>query len=123
MSRQERWGLAAGVAVVLMTGAVLAQPNPEAAKLVNPVKVTPESLAAGEQVYAKACRSCHARDGSGGLGVSLVDDEWNHGSTDGEMFVVIRDGGAQFMEAWGDRYSDTQLWSVVNYIRSLKPAK
>ncbi|MGE3405099.1 MAG: cytochrome c [Vicinamibacterales bacterium] len=116
--------MAAGLAAVLLaTGAALAQPNPEAAKIRNPVPVTPESLAAGEAAYAKHCRGCHARDGAGSLGPSLIDDEWNHGSSDGEMFVVIRDGGGQFMDPWDDRLNEQQIWSVVNYIRSLKPAK
>ncbi len=116
------WGtLVLGAAAAALTsGAVLAQPNPEAAKRVNPVPSSAESLDAGKQIYGKHCSACHGADGSGGLGVSLVDDEWNHGSTDGEMFVVIQDGGGQFMEAWGDRYDETQIWHVVNYVRSLK---
>lgn len=103
--------------------------NPEAAKLVNPVAASPESLAAGETIYKRRCRGCHAGDGSGGPpkeagerpASNLVDAAWDHGSTDGEIFHVIRTGvGPSFiMEPWDDRLSETDTWNVVNYVRSL----
>ena len=75
-----------------------AQGNPEAAKVKNPVASSPESIAAGKVVYAK-CASCHGINGEGGPGndlipaaPSLVDDMWDHGSTDGEIFDNIKNG-------------------------------
>ena len=106
--------------------------NPEAAKLKNPVPSAPESIMAGETIYQRRCRGCHGRDGSGGPpkeagdapAANLTDDKWDHGSTDGEIFWVIKHGvsPALVMEPWEDRLSDTDIWNVVNYLRTL-PAK
>jgi mono/diheme cytochrome c family protein len=116
------------LAVALSAAAPAAQEsksggNPEAAKLKNPVAPSPESIAAGQQIYGKRCRACHGGDGAGGFaGASnLVDAEWNHGSTDGEIHRVIMLGiGPSFrMEAFEDRLSDTDGWNVVNFLRSI----
>jgi mono/diheme cytochrome c family protein len=105
-----------------------AQGNPQAAQLKNPVPATPDSIAAGQKVYQRYCRACHGVDGTGGpkgeVGPTppdLTDATWDHGSSDGEIFSVIKNGIPPdfFMEPWGDRLSDTETWSVVNYIRSL----
>ena len=97
--------------------------TPDAAQLKNPVPAAPESIAAGEGVYARRCRGCHGKEATGGFaGASnLVDDEWKHGSSDGEIFMVIRKGvGPDFrMDAWEDRLSETDTWNVLNYLRSL----
>ena len=109
----------------------------DAKAMKNPVEPTPKSIAAGKNVYEKYCAECH---GATGNGVSekaktlaeaaeakpsdLTDDKWDHGSTDGEIFVNIRDGvgvkGA--MKGLNGRpgISDTDMWNVVNYVRTLK---
>ena len=43
------------------------------------------------------------------------------GSTDGEIFVVIRDGTSADMLAYKDKLKDEQMWQVVVYVRSLGP--
>ena len=60
-----------------------------------------ESIAAGQQLYLRKCASCHGRNGEGGPGndlipaaPSLLDDSWDHGSTDGEIFDNIKNGVA-----------------------------
>jgi mono/diheme cytochrome c family protein len=103
--------------------------NPEAAKIKNPVASTPESIAAGQAIYVRRCSACHGRDGAGGppketggrSASNLIDDQWDHGSTDGEIFYTIRNGvPPEFvMEPWDDRLSETDTWNVVNYVRSL----
>ena len=98
------------VAVVVVTSiagaagiAVRAQGNPEAAKVTNPVAATPESIAAGKQVYTRYCAVCHGTSG------------------EGEIFFVIKNGVPPDpnMEPWGDRIKDPDIWNVVNYVRSL----
>jgi len=102
--------------------------NPEAAKLKNPVAMSPESIEAGEAIYMKRCRGCHSRDLSGGPpkeagdheASNLIDEKWDHGSTDGEIYHVIRNGipPELVMEPWDDRINETETWHLVNFIRS-----
>ena len=106
--------------------------NAEAAKLKNPVAVSPESIAAGEAIYMKRCRGCHGRELTGGPpkesgdheASNLVDDKWDHGGTDGEIYHVIRNGVPPelVMEPWDDRINEADTWNLVNYMRS-KAAK
>ena len=108
-----------------------AQGDPEAAKVKNPVAATPESIAAGKTVYTK-CAPCHGINGEGGPGndlipaaPSLVDDMWDHGSTDGEIFNNIKNGvPPDFnMVPFKDQLKDEEIWSVVNYLRSIAKKK
>jgi mono/diheme cytochrome c family protein len=107
--------------------------HPDAEKLQNPVPSTPDSLASGSATYAKFCANCHGLSGQGNgklaAGISaygarpsnLVDDVWQHGPSDGEIFTVIRDGiGPDFqMGAFGRAIPDADIWNVVNYVKSL----
>ena len=123
------------IAILLasLTGIVMrAQGNPEAAKIANPVAATAESIAAGQPVYRRYCASCHGVNAEGGSGSDisppapdLTDSEWKNGSTDGEIFSVIKNGVPPElnMEPWGDRIKDTDIWNVVNYLRSLAKKK
>jgi mono/diheme cytochrome c family protein len=108
-----------------------AQGNPEAAKVKNPVASTPESIAAGKTVFTK-CAPCHGANGQGGPGndlipaaPSLVDDMWDHGSTDGEIFDSIKNGVAPDfnMVPFKDTLKDDEIWNVVNYLRSIAKKK
>ena len=111
--------------------------HPDAAKIQNPVAATPESLAAGKKTYDTACAGCHGADAKGGLTISviedrggkqppsLVDDAWDHGSGDGEIFTVIKKGVGPdfFMAPWEGRITDAEIWNTVNYVKSLSPQK
>jgi mono/diheme cytochrome c family protein len=103
--------------------------NAEGRKLKNPVPSSPESIKAGQAAYQKNCRFCH---GANALGdgpsapkdshpSNLTDKEWTRGSTDGEIFVVMRDGAAPKFEMKGfkGRMTDQDMWNVVNYLRSI----
>lgn len=98
-------------------------------QLENPQVATPESVAAGEKIYKRYCQLCHGEDGTGSpsreagfpASSNLVDAEWDHGSTDGDIYTVIQNGvePEMAMEPWFDRLSETDIWNVVNYLRSL----
>ena len=53
---------------------------------------------------------------------NLTDAKWDRGDSDGEIFVVIRDGaGPTFdMKGYKGKLTDTDIWNVVNYLRSLQ---
>jgi putative copper resistance protein D len=109
--------------------------HPEAEQLVNAVARSPESVKAGSGIYAKLCSNCHGPNGLGngrlaaamaaygGRPSNLTDSDWQHGSSDGEIFAVIRDGvGPDFhMPKFQGKLSDEEMWHVVNYVRSLGP--
>ncbi len=120
--------LACAVAGALCDVALVAQENADAAKVKNPVAASPESIAAGKQTYTRYCAVCHGINAEGGSGSDisppapdLTDKEWKHGSSDGEIFFVVKNGVPPDlnMEPWGDRIKDGDIWNVVNYLRSL----
>jgi mono/diheme cytochrome c family protein len=114
--------------VSLTTLVLLAQGNPDAATVANPVAADAASIVGGKQVYTRYCAVCHGITAEGGSGSDisppapdLTDKEWKRGGSDGEIFSVIKNGVPPdlAMEPWGDRIKDPDIWNVVNYIRSL----
>ena len=105
--------------------------EPKKAAVKNPVASTPESIAAGQTLFQKYCRFCHGADAKGDgpqapkdtHPPNLTDDKWDHGSTDGEIFANIKDGiGPKFdMKGFNSKLTPQEMWSIVNYIRSLGP--
>ena len=134
-------GAAIASMVALSEGRPAALQRSAAAAVKNPVASTPQSLAAGKQSFVKSCGSCHGLSGTGGEPPeesldpgppppNLVDGSWDHGSTDGEIFANIKSGipntnpeyslNKKYMEPWGDRLTDQEIWNIVNFIRSLE---
>ena len=103
--------------------------NPEAQKIKNPVAGDAESIESGKKLYQRYCASCHGPQGkgdggmalSGGTPSDLTDETWDYGSTDGEIFVSIRDGVSSDMLAYKEKLNEKQIWQVVNFIRSIGP--
>ncbi len=103
------------------------------AKLTNPVPVNATTLAEGKQLFTKSCASCHGPlgkgDGKAGAVLKeppadLTDEMWAHGSSEAEIFTVLRDGvKGTPMRGFAGRMTTKELWTVVNYVRSLGPAK
>jgi mono/diheme cytochrome c family protein len=99
--------------------------------LKNPVAMSDASVKRGRQVFVKYCVSCHGNSGKGdgsnapegSMPADLTDAKWDHGATDGEIFITIRDGvGPKFdMDSWASKLETEEIWNVVNYIRSLGP--
>ena len=138
-----RWLVAFTCAVGLLTTATVARQavtgkgDPEAAKVKNPVPSSPESIAAGKQKFQEfGCNTCHGANGEGGLSPSitedqglpgppdLIDDEWLHGGSDGELFKTITNGVPPFiMGPYKGRLSDTEIWNIINFLRSQSKEK
>lgn len=108
-----------------------------ATALVNPVAATPASIASGKRAYDTLCASCHGNLAQGatnaGISISiieegrgtqppdLIDAQADHGSTDGEVFTVIKRGlPPTMMPGFGSQLSDEEIWSMVNYLRTLR---
>ena len=114
--------------------------NQDPARLTNPVASTPESIAAGKKAYEANCAACHGNMAQGavkaGITISIIeeqggkqapdltDEQWDYGSTDAEIYTVIKKGiPPTMMAAWDGRIPDRDIWSIVNYIRTLAPKK
>ena len=103
----------------------------DAARQVNPVRPTAESLAQGKKYYGYDCAMCHGTNGDG-KGEVAVDERLKmsdftdpatlKGRTDGELFYIIKNGHGQ-MPPEGDRVKPTELWNMVNYVRSFSSKK
>ena len=103
----------------------------EAARAVNPVKSTAESLAHAKKWWTLDCAMCHGKDGDGkgetarDMKLTLVDftdPATLKDHTDGEIFYIIKNGH-QDMPPEGPRIKTEENWDLVNYVRSLAKKK
>jgi len=105
--------------------------NPLAAKVANPIPASAESVASGRRIYRRMCTLCHGPEGKGdgggagggGVPADLTAAHWRYGGSDGELFSVIHDGTSADMQGYAEQLSDTDIWNLVNYIRTLGPAR
>jgi mono/diheme cytochrome c family protein len=99
----------------------------EAARMVNPVKPTPESQAHVKKMYGYDCAMCHGESGNGkgdlvgDMKLTLkdyTDPTALKDLTDGQIFYIIKNGKGQ-MPGEGDRAKPDDIWNMVIYVRSL----
>jgi len=128
-----------GCALVWLAGSAHAQKiggDPKLRTIKNPVPSTPASVKVGQRLYEKNCRQCHGVRGKGDGTLApknpspadFTDDKWDHGSTDGEIYTLILNGAParpgqkeSEMKPMKGTLSPTEIWQVVNYIRTLGP--
>lgn len=94
--------------------------------------LTQSDLDNAQNVFGSECAICHGNDGRTptdlGRGLyprapALGSDEVRHWS-DPEMFWIIRNGiRLTGMPAFGKQLTDQETWSLVRYLRTLKPSK
>lgn len=98
----------------------------DAAKMVNPVKPTPESQARAKKQYGYDCALCHGENGNGkgdvvaDLKLTLkdyTDPAALKDLSDGELFYIIKNGKGQ-MPPEGDRLKPEEAWNMVILVRS-----
>ena len=97
---------------------------------VNPVVPDEASIAAGRSLFQANCTQCHG-DGGQGDGPLAPDldppplDLSIHVPLhpDGELFGFIRNGIPETaMPAFIDRFSELQIWNLINFLQTLPPA-
>ena len=94
--------------------------------------VTAASVAAGKETFGKYCSACHGPQGKGGPAPEggkpakdLTNDAFQRSVTDEQLFGFVHDGVPPnyYMEAWGDRISDTEIWNVISFVRTLRASQ
>jgi mono/diheme cytochrome c family protein len=94
--------------------------------------LTVDSIAAGSGVYLNNCAVCHgvaARGNGSEAGTTAVRPPALTGPeshltqhSDGDLHYWIGHGLTGGMPAWAAQLSDTQIWDVIDYLRSLNGA-
>ena len=96
--------------------------------MANPVKSDAESIKIGKGIWTKHCVSCHGKTGAGdGTKAAQLETPMEdisasavQGQTDGALYYKISEGRDE-MPSFKKKIPDAEdLWSVVNYIRTLK---
>jgi mono/diheme cytochrome c family protein len=94
--------------------------------LVNPLKGNASATAEGKKIYVSYCAPCHGEKGKGdgvasaGLSKRPADhtSAFVQKQTDGAIFWMISEGNNP-MPTYRKIFSETQVWQLVNYIRTL----
>lgn len=111
--------LGLAVCVGLVGSGLAQQPAP---KKLNKYTGNAEAAQEGRALYMKyGCSACHGVAGGGGMGVPLNDDVWKFGSSDEEVFKLIKgDVAASTMpKVFGQQMTDEEIWKVITYMRSV----
>jgi len=97
----------------------------EVAKKMRHVVSSPEKIAEGKRLYAQ-CGACHGDNGVGRLGIGprLNSDTFLSAASDELLIRTITHGRTgTTMIAWRSLLTQSQIHSIVAYIRSLAPKK
>ena len=104
-------------------------PRSEARQLANPVGHSAETVREGRKTYLRLCQYCHGADGRAQANPDFEapslrePGQWRFGTSDGELFVSIRDGAGHEMPPFGDQLAEERIWELVLYLRSIGPAE
>lgn len=98
-------------------------------KLVNPILFTASSIIKGKRLFSSNCIPCHGSSGKGGeeaavtqLGAPDITGEFYASKSDGSVYGLLMNGGAN-MPRYGYKFSESERWHLVNYVRSLQGKK
>ena len=93
----------------------------------NPVTGDEEATDTGKDLYNKHCKSCHGSKGlgDGSTAAELDTDCGDFTSeefteqTDGEIFYKSKEGRDEMPSFKKKIEEDEDIWSIVNYVRTL----
>src|SRR5437762_9918440 len=89
---------------------------------VNPLAGDESAVLAGRDLYAQVCQSCHGTAGQGSdRGPTLATTSLPHGNADADLFRSIRAGVPGTQMAGFPGLSETDIWRLVAYLRSIQP--
>jgi cytochrome c oxidase cbb3-type subunit III len=121
-----------GRAVVLCLTGLLALSVCSSAQDKNPLAGDANAVKVGESQFRANCAFCHGLGAhGGGRGPDLTGAQKKHGNADADLFRTINEGIAgtamppNGATQQGVGMTDTEIWQVITYIRSVekKPAQ
>lgn len=88
------------------------------------IPTSPELMAAGNQLFNIACKSCHGVDGYGSPMAPAVNNQLFLSETpDAAIYQIIAGGiPGTLMPAWGSRLNDQEIQSLVAFLRGQEPS-
>jgi len=114
------WLTATGLSVLLFALIAIAYPA------VPGSTATSEVAADAAELFSRNCAKCHGKDGrASGFKAratgtrNLTDAQWQDRVSDERIFNSINNGKGR-MPSFGKKLSDTEVDSLVQYVRSLK---
>ena len=108
-------------ALAVVNAAAPSGQQPQSAGPNNPLAASAAAVAAGETLYSQLCQTCHGPAAQGGdRGPALTSGTFTHGSGDADLFRSIRSGVRGTQMAPFPGLSETQIWQLVAYLRSLQ---
>jgi mono/diheme cytochrome c family protein len=123
---------ALGLLTMLAAGSARAQTADwriasDAANLKSPKPPTPALLKSGKAVFASRCQRCHGPEGRGdgpesdpsSPAANLTDGSRAAINSDGVLFYKVWNGRKP-MPAFKSELSKEEIWSVVEYVKSLR---
>lgn len=95
--------------------------NSATPKKLNPCMGIPEAIAEGRTIWMQTgCSGCHGM-GGGGMGPSLMDDQWKFGGDDETLFKLIKGTypGQTMPNVFGMLLKDEHVWKILAWVRSI----
>jgi cytochrome c oxidase cbb3-type subunit III len=78
-----------------------------------------DAVVTGKRLFGQYnCSGCHS-NGGGGMGPSLMDNEWIYGGRLEQIHQTLVEGRPNGMPTWGGKIPDEQLWQISAYVRSM----
>jgi mono/diheme cytochrome c family protein len=102
----------------------LSQVPPRDRQRANPFNAQPQAVEAGRLLYSDHCAQCHGKNAEGARNrPSLRSQRVQSDLSEGEVHWLLVNGNMRRgMPSWS-KLPDQQLWQLVSYLRSLKPAE
>ncbi|HVH68414.1 MAG TPA: PQQ-binding-like beta-propeller repeat protein [Gemmatimonadales bacterium] len=89
--------------------------------VIRNVRTSPADIAEGGTLFRSQCAECHAPDGSGGRGPSLIGRAFTHGESDWALYRTIR-FGIPHTAMPPHPLPDAAIWQLAAFVRSLDSA-
>lgn len=111
---------AVGLSMAAANGAWLKKVPASDRAMVNPVAAQPDAISAGSNLYKNNCAQCHGADGNGRGGRPAVRSARIAGTTDGDLYWLLKNGQPfRGMPTWA-KLPEGQRWQIVAYLRSIQ---